>query len=68
MFKFLKSLIAAGMILSGLYLVIFGNTWGPRVFELLPDTEVGFWLELIVPFLPIGIIALGAALFVAHRR
>ncbi|MFQ5548888.1 MAG: hypothetical protein ACE5FV_11395 [Woeseia sp.] len=62
------SLTAVAMIVSGLYLMVFGNAWGPRAFELLPDTEFGFWVELIVPFLPMVFIGLGAALFVSRHQ
>lgn len=68
MLKLAKPLIAAAMVLIGLYLAAFGNSWGPRVFELLPASEIGSWLELIVPFLPMVFIGFGAALFVSHRR
>ena len=63
-----KSLVAAALVLSGLYLVVFGNSWAPTALELLPDTEPGYWLELIVPFLPVALIGFGAALFVSTHR
>jgi len=63
-----KSLIAAALILIGLYLAAFGNAWGPIVFNYLPATELGSWLELVVPFLPMLFIGSGAALFVSPRR
>jgi len=62
-----RRLIAAALVLTGLYLAIFGNTWAPLVFDLLAGSEVGAWLELIVPFLPMVCIGLGAALFVPSR-
>jgi hypothetical protein len=31
----------------------------------LPDSEIGAWLELIVPFAPMAFIGFGAALFVS---
>ncbi len=68
MLNLAKTLIAVAMILAGLYLVVFGNRWGPAVFESLSDSELGLWLQLIVPFLPMACIALGTALFVSHRR
>jgi hypothetical protein len=52
----------------GLYLAAFGNSWVPLVLELLPASEFGAWLELIVPFLPMLFIGFGAALFTAHRQ
>jgi hypothetical protein len=41
--KFAKTLIAVAMVLMGLYLAIFGHSWGPFVFELLPASEIGTW-------------------------
>ncbi len=66
--KFAKTLIAVAMVLTGLYMAVFGNSWGPRTFELLPASEVGLWLELIVPFLPMVFIGFGAALYVSRNR
>jgi hypothetical protein len=66
--KFARTLIAMAMVLMGLYLAIFGHSWGPFVFELLPASEIGAWLELIVPFLPMVFIGFAAALFASRRR
>jgi len=66
--NFGKWLLAAAMILTGLYLAVFGNSWGPIAFEFLERSEVGLWIELIVPFLPMVFIGFGAALFVSARR
>jgi hypothetical protein len=63
MLKLTSQLVAAIMVLTGLYLVAFGNAWGPTIFEVLSDSEIGLWLELIVPFLPMVLIACGAALY-----
>jgi len=63
-----RLLIAAALVLTGLYLAAFGNSWAPIVLELLPASELGAWLELIVPFLPMVFIGFGAALFASHRR
>ena len=64
---FARRLIAAALVLTGLYLAVFGNTWAPPVFELLACSEIGAWLELTVPFLPMVFIGLGAALFASRR-
>jgi hypothetical protein len=66
MLKLAKSLVAVVLVLTGLYLAAFGNAWGPRVFELLSDSELGEWVGLVVPFLPMVIIGLGAALLVSR--
>jgi len=68
MLNLTKTLIAVVMVIIGLYLAAFGNAWGPRVFEVLPDSELGEWVGLVVPFLPMAIIGLGAALFVSSYR
>jgi len=68
MLDFAKWLIAVAMILTGLCLAVFGNTWGPIVFELLEGSDIGAWTELIVPFLPMVFIGFGAALFVSARK
>ena len=68
MLRLTKTLAALILVGTGLYLAVFGNAWGPLAFEWLPDTETGFWLELIVPFVPILFIGLGAALLVSSRR
>ena len=60
--------VAVALVLFGLYLAAFGNSWGPIVFEMLPASEIGTWLELIVPFLPMVFIGFGATLFgLCHR-
>ncbi len=64
----LMRLVAAAMILTGLLMVIFGNAWGAPVFELLAGSEIGLWLEHLVPFLPIAVIGSGAALFFRATR
>jgi hypothetical protein len=55
------------LILAGLLLVGFGNSWAPFVLDALPASELGLWIELVVPFLPIAIIGMGAALLTLKR-
>jgi len=62
-----KIIAAIALVLTGLYLALFGNAWGPQVFELLPDSEIGSWVELIVPFLPMAFIGAGAALYTRNN-
>ncbi len=68
MLKYAKPSIAAALVLAGLYLIAFGNSWAPIAFALLPETELGTWLELLVPFLPMPFVGLGAALFTWENR
>ncbi len=62
-----RLLIAVALVLMGLYLAAFGNSWVPLVLELLPASEFGAWLELIVPFLPMLFIGFAAVLFASCR-
>ena len=68
MLSFAKHLLAVALILTGLYLAVFGNSWGPIAFEFLERSELGLWIELIVPFLPMVFIGLGATFFVSARK
>ena len=64
-----RLLIAVALVIAGLFLAVFGNLWAPPVFELLSGSEIGAWLELIVPFLPMVLIGSGAALYTSrHSR
>jgi len=60
--NFARRLVAAASIAMGLYLFAFGNVWAPLVLDWLPAAEIGGWLELIVPFLPMVFIVIGAAI------
>jgi len=68
MFKFAKLLAAVVLILTGLFLAMFGNTWGPLTFEFLSDSELGEWVGLIVPFTPMAFIGSGAVLIASRHR
>ena len=67
MLELAKPCFAAALVAAGLWSAAFGNAWAPGAFELLPASELGAWLELLVPFLPMLLIGLGAALFVGFR-
>ena len=64
----LRTLFAALLVLVGLGLFAFGASWAPGALRLLPDTPVGYWIELIVPFLPMVFVGAGAAILVSVRR
>lgn len=64
----LRITLAAALILIGLGLFALGHTWAPAALEILPDTPVGYWLELIVPFLPMVFVGGGALVLVGDRR
>lgn len=63
-----RMFVATALILMGLYLVTFGNSWGSPVFELLSDSEFGSWLELLVLFLPMVFIGSGVTLFASRSK
>ena len=63
-----RRLVATASIAMGLYLFVFGNAWAPLVLDWLPDSELGGWLELIVPFLPMAFILFGAAILSSRRQ
>ena len=64
----LRVTVATSLILVGFGMFALGHTWAPRALELLPDTPPGFWLELIVPFLPMAFVGAGALLLVGARQ
>ena len=68
MFSIAKLLTALVLFLIGLYLAVFGNSWGPLFFEPLEGTEIGTWITLIVPFLPMVFIGSAAAIFASRHR
>jgi len=57
-----RRFVAVASIAMGLFLFVFGNAWAPRVLDWLPASDLGAWLELIVPFLPMVFIVIGAAI------
>lgn len=59
--------VAATAIVFGLVLFVFGSWWAPFVLELLSGSRLGSWLELIVPFLPLLFVGLGA-MFLPYGR
>jgi len=67
MTKVLTLPLSAALVLVGLYLFAFGDTWAPAALEFLPDTKAGMWIELVVPFIPMVFIACGAILFASRR-
>jgi hypothetical protein len=65
--EFARRIIAAALLLTGLYLAAFGNAWAPIVLEWLSGSQIGAWVELIVPFLPMVFISIAAVLFTSSR-
>jgi hypothetical protein len=63
-----RSVLAVLLVLVGLGLFALGHTWAPLALEILPDTPTGYWLELIVPFLPMVFVGGGALVLVGDRR
>lgn len=67
MAKAVKLLAAAALATAGFALAVFGDAWAPVAFELLSDSQLGAWLELVVPLLPMLFIGGGAALLASCR-
>ena len=66
--KWLRRVLAIVLVVVGLCLAIFGNTWAPFVLGLLGDSTIGEWIELVVPLLPMVAIGAGAVLFAWRRQ
>ena len=64
----LRVTVATTLILVGLGMFALGHTWAPLALAVLPDTPPGFWLELVVPFLPMAVVGAGALLLVGVHR
>ena len=60
--------VAAAAVIFGLFLAFFGNWWAPYALDLLADSVTGSWLELIVPFLPMAFVGLGALVLTYGRN
>jgi hypothetical protein len=58
----LRWLMAVSAMIAGVVLAAAGNAWAPHAFDWLADSATGAWLELVVPFLPMLFIAIGAVI------
>ena len=63
-----RAILAALFVVIGLLMLVLGHTWAPLALEILPDTPTGYWLELIVPFLPLLFVGFGALIYAGNRR
>jgi hypothetical protein len=52
----------------GTFGIAFGSLWAPTALALFSGNEVVQKFELVVPFLPILLIAVGASLAVRSRQ
>ena len=66
--KTIRAALSGLLVLTGLGLFALGHTWAPLALGILPDTPAGYWLELIVPFLPMLFVGSGALIYVGNRR
>ncbi len=55
------------VVLAGLLMIVFGSRWSSFLFARMPDAALGDWLSLVIPYIPLGVIGIGAALFVRSR-
>ena len=62
-----RILLGGAILVLGLYLFMFGGSWAPVALEVLPDTDLGVWLELVVPFLPMLLVG-GGVLILTLRN
>lgn len=58
---------AFSLIAAGVFLTIFGGAWAPAVLNFLAGSAAGAWIELVVPFGPLVLVACGAALLPLSR-
>ena len=64
----LLMILGAAAVGMGVFGIAFGSLWAPTALALFARNEVAQHFELVVPFLPIFLIALGAVLVVRSRR
>ena len=64
----LLMILAAAAVGMGVFGIAFGSLWAPAALALFARNEVAQHFELVVPFLPISLIALGAVVAVQSRR
>jgi len=64
--RFLR-IAAFSLIAAGVSLTVFGGAWAPTVLDCLAGSTSGAWIELVVPFGPLVIVACGAALLPISR-
>ena len=57
--------VAMGM---GIFGIGFGSFWAPAALEFFAGNEIAENFELVIPFVPIFLIALGAYLLVGYPQ
>jgi hypothetical protein len=60
--------LGAAAAATGVLGICFGSFWASRTLELFSSSAIGRALEILVPFLPILLVFLGAFLLVESRR
>jgi hypothetical protein len=61
-------ILAAAAVGMGVFGFAFGSLWAPTALALFARNEVAQHFELVIPFVPIFLIALGAVLAARSRR
>lgn len=64
----LLMLLGAAAVGAGIFAIAFGSLWATAALDLFGENEAVRHFELVVPFLPIFLIAIGAHLVVRSRR
>ena len=65
--RILRSLTAGCLVAAGLATFALGHVWAPTALDRIPDSALGPWLELFVPFLPMALITAGAVTYLPRR-
>ncbi len=62
LWRHFRVLTAAFIVLSGTLAVVFGSLWAPPALAFFRSHRLAWYLELLLPFLPIFTILLGLML------
>ena len=68
MIQFALKLSGAAAAVTGVLGICLGSLWASETLEWFSNSAIGRALEILVPFLPILLIALGAFLLVKSRQ
>ena len=66
--RLVLAIIGAATVGIGIFGIGFGSFWAPAALELFAGNEIAENFELVIPFVPILLIALGAYLLVEYQQ
>ena len=61
-------LVGVMIAVVGLVMIALGAQWAAAALSLVPDSALGILFELVIPFVPILLIASDAWILVRSRR